>query len=84
MSLHQKCVVIGLTGPIWQRLYDVGGLSPKFLGYHVLSMSALIRAELEKAGHKEPDRAQLQTKGNEIRNDGKNPGALAKLARLQS
>jgi deoxycytidylate deaminase len=43
-------------------------------------MSALIRAQLKQEGHDSPDRAQLQAKGNQIRQAQKNPGALANLA----
>jgi deoxycytidylate deaminase len=80
MSLHQNCIVFGLTGPFGSGCTTSTAMMHDYLGYHAVSASSMIRTQLESEGVAKPNRSQLQARGNQMRQTQGNPGALAKLA----
>jgi len=81
MTIGSTASVIGLTGPFGSGCTTAAKILTTSRGYKSLRLSSMIYERWKaKNPKREPNRAELQALGNEIRLNAKNPGALAQLA----
>lgn len=81
MAIDPKAIVIGLTGPFGSGCTTAAKYLERRHSYKYFRLSDLILARWKKAhGRKKPTRTDLQFLGNQIRREGKSPGALIQQA----
>src|SRR5438445_13798990 len=81
MAIEPKAIAIGLTGPFGSGSTTTAEILEGRMGYNRFRLSDLLAERWQKEHPAEPNkRMDLQSLGNKVRIESKNPGALADQA----